>query len=504
MHQGGVTPGQRAGIYCRASSDPKERGLSVETQEEDGRAWCALNGIEVDWVIVDNNYSASLWASKERPGYKQVRANLAGAAPVDILVARDSSRITRDLEAYVQVRSLCAKYKVLWAYNGRLYDLKNTGDRFETGLDALLAERRASEIRDDVVKSVAKRVRTGKPHGKVAYGYTPVYDPHTGAPTGRIEDPETASVVRRIVAAVLAERSIYSICAELDAGSVPAPEAVRRWRRGVEGPSLSWTHRSIRDIARNPTYAGYRTHNGEIKGEGQWPALITAEDHQKVKNILDDPTRRASMSTVARHLLSGIVKCGRCGSTCARSRDGVHGTYQCSGRNKTWRSGSVRCVARRQLPLEGYVVDRLLLMLDTSDGAKMFSEPTDGAAPSNAARELAELEARLEEFRASAERPDGIPATTLARMEATYGPLIIAAKAQLVPASVPKVVREALRESDIRAWWADESTLMSTKRAMIRALMEITIHPSTRRGANSGFDASTIQIRWLYGRTPTD
>lgn len=493
------------GIYCRASSDPRERGLSVETQEEDGRAWCAANGVEVTWVIVDNDYSASLWASKERPGYKRVQENLAGAAPVDVLVARDSSRMQRDLEVYVQVRTLCARHGVLWAYNGRVYDLSRTDDRFTTAMDAILAERRASETRDDVVKSVRKRVRDGKPHGRVAYGYVPVYDPHTGAPIGRDIDPGPAAVVRQIIADVLAGNTIYSIAARLDAQSEPAPEAIRRWRRGIEGPSRPWKHRLVKDIAINPTYAGLRTYNREVVDgvAGTWSALVSVEDHREAVALLKNPGRRSTTEPTPRHLLSGIARCGVCGAVCGAIVNRRYPSYACKGDSLLWRGS--RHVVRRQLPVDATVTENILGRLEQDDAAEFLAEKTRGDDDDVAAavEELRDLEGKLEEFRLSAERVNGIPVTLLERYEAKYGPLIAAAKARANPTSLPPIVREALAAPDVRVYWHGQSGKpetaldMSKRRMLIRALVEVSIHKSTAPLGAHGFDPDLIEIHWL-------
>lgn len=489
---------RRAGIYCRASSDPRERGLSVETQEEDGRTWCAQNDAEVAWVIVDNDYSASLWASKARPGYKRVQENLAGADPVDILVARDSSRMTRDLEVYVQVRTLCARHGVLWAYNGRLYDLSRTDDRFTTGLDALLSERRASETRDDVVKSVQKRVRDGKPHGRVAYGYRPVYDPHTGAPIGRDIDPGPAAVVRRIVASILAGESIYSITARLDGDSEPAPEAIRRLRRGIEGPSEPWKHRLVKDIASNPTYAGLRTHDGKVvEGvAGTWPALVSVDDHREAVALLSAPGRRTTGDLAVKHLLSGIARCGVCGSVCGAITNRSAPSYACKGDSRAWRGS--RHVVRRQIPVDQLVVRNVLAWFRRPEAARMYANAIETATTeiAEAREELEVLERKLEGFRQSALKPKGgIPLETLERYEVHYGPLIDAVRARTMPRVVPPIIREGLAAPDLNAWW--EGLLMPSRRLVVRTLVTVTIHKSTAPLGTKGFDPESVSVDWI-------
>ena len=62
------------------------------------------------------------------------------AGGLDVLVTWEASRAQRDLDAYLELRRLCAASGVRWAYSGTVYDLAHGSDRFRTGLDALVAE----------------------------------------------------------------------------------------------------------------------------------------------------------------------------------------------------------------------------------------------------------------------------------------------------------------------------------------------------------------------------
>ncbi len=88
--------GMRAVVYTRVSSDPNERGRSVTEQEAECRAVCERNGWAVAAVYSDNDRSASRYATKSRPEYRNlVRHIESGAA--DVVVVWESSRGTRSL-----------------------------------------------------------------------------------------------------------------------------------------------------------------------------------------------------------------------------------------------------------------------------------------------------------------------------------------------------------------------------------------------------------------------
>src|SRR3954451_17270689 len=160
----------RAVIYTRVSSDPNDRGRSVEEQETECRAACKRNGWTVAAVYSDNDRSASRYATKARPEYGRV-IDCIESGGADVLVTWEASRGTRDLSDYLRLRDLCESQDVLLSYSGRTYDMAESDDRFSTGLDYLLAERESDQTRKRVLRAVRANADKGRPHGKLLYGY---------------------------------------------------------------------------------------------------------------------------------------------------------------------------------------------------------------------------------------------------------------------------------------------------------------------------------------------
>lgn len=484
--------GLQVGIYCRVSHDPSGRGTSVADQEKEGRRWCEANGHEVAWVVVDNDLSASRHARKERPGFAQVQNRLAGSSPVDVLWTWEASRAQRDMSVYVEMRSLCERLGVHWSYHGRTYDLSRTDDRFTTGMDALLAERYADETRDRVLRAVRSRVETGKPHGRVPYGYRIVRDPVTGITVRWEPDPEAAPIVKEIARRVLAAESRTEIVRDLTRRGVPSPHVLRLRRQGRdESAGRGWELDMIAHIATRPTYAGLREYKGSIvEAEATWEPLISLDDHRALKKALTRDVGAKAREREIRHLLTGIVLCGVCGATCRRVANRKTPSYVC------WKGRTERgyCVSRRQDLVDAFVEGALLRRLKEPDALEVFESDRDDGV-TEARRELANLEARLEEFRAAAEMPDGLPVVTLARMEIKYGALIEEARKRAFPSRAPQIIKDLIEAEDIHERWSSFSA--NQRRQVVKIMMTVTILPVLDHGSHI-FDPSRINIEWRW------
>ena len=86
-----------------------------------------------------------------------------------------------------------------------------------------------------------------------------------------------------------------------------------RARGGDVGGAGRGRSTQVRQVALRASNAGIRTHQGVVVGnEGQWPALVSADDQERVTRLLSDPSRKKTR-TGTKHLLSGVLRCGKCG-----------------------------------------------------------------------------------------------------------------------------------------------------------------------------------------------
>jgi hypothetical protein len=414
-------------------------------------------------VFSDNDRSASRYARKDRPEFERLLSRLS---EFDVIVTWEASRATRDLKVYVRMREACRASGVKWAYNGRVYDFDRTDDAFNTGMDMLIAERESGETSKRVQRSVRAQAKAGKPHGRIPFGYTRIYDPATGALEQQVPHPEESKLLIEAADRVLAGESLYSIAKDFRA---------RGWGM-MEGQRL---HR----LLSSPTYAGHRVYRGKIIGKASWDPLIEPERWEAVQGILDAPGRGKFHGSAPVHLLTGIATCGVCGGPIVRLMNrGKYPTYICRQQN---------CVGRSQAGVDAVVVAVVKRILTSPDALEAIHAQADPDV-SEAAHEVQELEARLEALYLQA--ADGsLSASGLAKVESSVLAKIETAKERLRAMSTPRRITIA-DPSDTAARW--EKLPLLTQREIVRALMEVRIMPARAKGVR--FDPASVEIRQRF------
>lgn len=450
----------KALIYARVSID--RGGRSLDEQETECREWADREG----WSVVDvirETGSASRYARSTAARQKWDELTTAvSSGSIDALLTWEASRATRQLSEYAALADLCAAHGVRWGYSGQLHDLATRDARFRTGLDALLAQDESARTSERIRRSTRARAVTGRPHGKLPYGYRREYDPTSGALLRQVPDEDQAPIVREIARRIIAGHTLRSIAGDLTDRDVPIPRPARNRSRPE-----AWLPVTVRRIATSPTSAGLRVHQGEIVGDAAWPPLISREDREKILALMGDPTRdqRRNADSTARHLLSGIATCYLCDGPMRRlkpRRPGAHPTYTCRDCHRT---------SRAQAALDQHVEDVTLALLAGIDATTLAAAPPE-LAP--AQEDLAGLEQRLDGFTTAAADGDVSPAA-LAKIEASLLPRIKAARAKVRALSVPSGIDPAAVE-DPHAWW--EVATIEQKRTLLRATVRVVVRPS--------------------------
>ncbi|WP_288337821.1 recombinase family protein [uncultured Gordonia sp.] len=453
----------RAVIYTRVSNDKSGHSRSTADQERECRAVCEQYGWTIGPVLTDADIGASRWSSKDRPAYRQLADTLQ---PGDVLVTWEASRAQRDLNAYVQLRDLCSQRGVQWCYSGRLYDLTSGDDRFTTGLDALLAEKEAEQIRERILRGNRSAALAGRPGGRTPYGYRPLRDLGSGRVITLEPDPERAPIVQEAARRVLAGEALNAVARDFTERDLPPP-------------GKAWSGNTVKSILSSSSHAGLRTHQGHIVGDANWPAILSVADHHALVALFRTPGRRHTDRTGIHHLLSGIARCGQCGGPMKhfRRQGGGSGTYKCAEKS---------CIARLSEYVDDLVTETILADLETKTPADYAGDDPEAAA---ALREAGELRARLDAFTDQAADGSLSPAA-LARIEARLLPQIQAAESRA--ARRPSALPAELIGSDARATW--DRLELADRRRIIRGLVTVTINRSTV--GTRRFNPADIDIAW--------
>lgn len=459
--------GNRALIYTRVSQD-RAGGRSPAEQEAEARHLCAREGWEVAEVVTDS-VGASRHSKGTRAGWKRAKSLVADGC-IDVLVTWEASRAQRDLAAYAELRDLCASTGVRWSYSGRTYDLADSGDRFATGLDALMAEREADETADRVRRAMRSNATQGRPHGRRLFGYQRVYDDTTGRLVGQVPHVEEAPVVRRIFDDYLAGAGIRTVAARLNAEGITTSNGA------------TWNDAQVRRVIVNPAYAARRVHRGEVVGEGDWPALVDVERFERVQARLVAQRTSTTRQRGTARLLTGVGRCGVCGGKVYAGHD--------RNKRKMYQCRTKFCVARDLVKLDTFVTAVVLARLarpDVTDAlAGAAPDPDVAAARQETVRLRAQLDDAVEQFVAGK-----LTGATLSKVEARLVPLIDDVERKVRQAVVP--IELDVPTTDLATWW--ESLTGEVRREVVATLIATVVINPTKRGSRD-FNPEDVTIEW--------
>jgi site-specific DNA recombinase len=362
----------RAAIYCRISADDQRDELGVRRQETNGRRLIEGRGWACAGIYCDNNRSASS-ERVHRPEFARLMTDVA-LGLVDVVVVQNQDRLTRRVDELEQIaRALrAAGHRSSWTIAAGEQRIDSTNARLGYRVKGLFDAAYSEYISEKVMEKKDELAAQGRPAGggSRAYGYEP----------DRITPREAeAAIVVEVAERIARKEPIYAIAADLNA-------------RGVRSATgKEWSPNQLRNTVTSPRVAGLRQHRGEIVGEAAWPALLPRALWERVRAITSDPSRQRVGRPVTA-LLTGILACGRCGSTLMAGPNNGKPAYACMKRPN--RPGCGRLAIARE-PLDELITEALLRRLD---GPVLDSRVRAGADDADdATSEVRRLEERLDE-----------------------------------------------------------------------------------------------------------
>lgn len=404
-------------IYARYSStlqNPRSCADQIEACRERARA----EGWQVVECFSDAAISGAAGiAEEQRPGLAALLARLAMGG-IDQVLTEGTDRIARHQGDAFMVRERIeyAGARLFTLMDGVVDDITGT-------IKGLFDARFRKDLGQRVKRGHAGNIAEGRSPSGVAYGYRKVsqFDEKGEAVRGlRAIDEDKAEVVRRIFAEYAGGRSPRSIAAELNADGIPAP------RGGLWRPSTIIGHRNAGfGVLANPIYIGIlqygrtravvdpatrarRTLPGrESLVEGQAPHLRIVDQAvwDAVQRQLEERTSaayggapRPERQRRARHLLSGLGKCGECGATWVVTRDDYFG---CGAVMETGTCTNRRLI--RKAEYEARVLAALQDLMLAPDAVAAYLDEYRAEA-ARAAGDAARKRARLEQKQAEAGR----------------------------------------------------------------------------------------------------
>lgn len=455
----------RAAVYCRISQDREGAGLGVARQEEDCVALCERRGWSVAEVYADNDVSA--YSGKPRPSWERLLSDVK-AGTVDAIACWHIDRLTRSPIELEEVIDLADRHGLeLGTVTGEV-DLATPTGRMVARILGATARQEAEHKGERQKRQRRQAAEAGRPNGGGTrpYGYADDFV--------TVVKPE-AKVIREAARRALAGESLSSISRDFAARDITTPKGghwqPRTLRRLLASARISGRRESFPPRTKD---APTRPLLGQIVADAVWPAIIDAADSDKLRALLSDPDRQRFNPTAKgrTYLLSGILRCSKCGGgMVGRPRSGVP-RYVCPNVPGTATCGGTATNAART---DDHVRDLVLVALASPDLAARLRQ-NDDDEPGIAAAVRADEE-QLEELAAawaSRELSRGEWQTARGIIEAR----LERNRSKLVRASSTAAIAGLVGEyDDLLARWEAMNT--SQRRAVVSAVLDrVDVNPA--------------------------
>jgi DNA invertase Pin-like site-specific DNA recombinase len=356
----------KAAIYARLSQDRDRSKGGTDRQVKDCRALAKREGLTVVQVYTDDDRSA--YNGKHRPAFEELLRDLDR---YDVLVYWKTDRLVRRTVQFWKVVEACE------AANVRLLSVLDPVDTSTpigqgvAGMLAAVGQQESHNIGLRVARQQADAASDGRLHGgRRAYGYTA---------DGMKLVPSEVRTLREAAKRLLGGESVHSVCEDWNARGIPTAD-------GVE-----WRVATLRRMIVRPRLAGLSVYRGAVVGEGQWPAIITREQHEQLVARFDDPDRKRGRP--ASYLLTGLVRCGRCGSVLRSSWGSGIRRWSCQRLPGEEGSRCASCVIRADR-VDELVEAEILARLDSPAVARALRKPAKTKQRATVTQ-VSDLEAKL-------------------------------------------------------------------------------------------------------------
>lgn len=446
----------RAAIYTRISRDLQLEGLGVARQLKDCRALAAKHDWEVVEEFEDNDISAS--GGKARPAYLRLKALMETRA-VDVVVVYAADRLhrnSRELEDWIDLAKATG-INIHSATSGNI-DLSTPEGQIMARVVTAFAAGEVAKTRMRIVRKHLELAESGAWPGQKCYGFTA---------DGEVVEEE-AAVIREMAARVLAGEGFNAIARDLTGRGIPTA-------RGA-----AWRAASIINILKAPRIAGLRVHKGKVASKGQWPAIVSEDVSVMLRARLAPGRSRGTRGGPRKHLLTGLLRCSKCGSGMVKCINGKSKkpSYRCPRNAGAAACGGTTIVAAET---EAWVIAAALQLHDASvlkqsDDTGLWLEKS-GA-----------LDARLEEL--ASDYGSG----TISRGEWMAAKSAIDRARAALP--VPVVRPPDLTTGEmVRDSWDDMS--VSAQRAILDSVfVQVVVLPRSQITGQKFFDPDRLAPEW--------
>ncbi|WP_030667303.1 recombinase family protein [Streptomyces rimosus] len=464
---------KRVGIYVRISKDRRGQELGVQRQEKACRELCERMGWVVLKVYPENDVSASTTSKRGRPAYAEILRD-ARDGFIDGVVVHSVDRLTRRISELAGFLEEQREHGFAFATTEG-EDTSTANGRMVLTIKGAVAQQESERMSERINISLLQRREQGKPHagGKRQFGFK------EGSCFQELDEAET-ELIRE------GHRMLL--------GRTPRTpgDVVRFWNsRGSSSPQGgAWTIQSVKRVYRSERTGGIVTYKGQGIGDSIYPAPLNREQWEAVQTLLDSRATPAPQGSGKRkHLYSGFLRCGNCGSALRVQWATIQGrtfrrTFCHSGqRGKDGRLGCGK-VSRKYVWIEQRLNEMVAAALNARSPQQEETpaeDLTDG---------IGLVEARIRAFRGrwkDGRMADEDYFDSLSHLREELRTLRTRA--------ATAVVRRSRTESDAVAVWEDDDTdSLERRRAIVATVIDHVDVFSVGRGRRKPPDITSIRV----------
>jgi DNA invertase Pin-like site-specific DNA recombinase len=486
-------------------------------------------------VVIDDDLGRSGSGLQERPGFGRLLSSvcqgLAGA-----VLALEASRLARNNRDWHHLVDLCALTDTLIIDADGIYDPKVLNDRLLLGLKGTMSEFELGLMRQRARQAYMQKVKRGEAMWLVPVGFVRSKDGRIDKTPDRQVQQAISMVFEKFRQLGSARQTLFWLREE----KLKLPQAVAQ----SSGLEVTWqepTVSRVHQLLRNPCYAGAfafgrtatktlvqegrlrRSASRRYKAQAEWEVLILdhhpgylswAEYLDNRQRMANNVAGRAGQSTGSvkkgAALLSGLLRCGRCGRKLQVAYGGSHGEvgrYVCMGRRDEPGSGS--CASLGSLRLDQAVVSEVLAAISPAgiQAAVAAVEATVMADQQKGrALELALERARYEVNRARKQYDAVDPENRLvaAELEVRWNAALQGvaqaeshlAQMQASPSMLSVEQKQDLKQlgEDLPRLWEDQQTSVELKKQVLRAVLEDIVVQGVEESLEH-----RLQLHWKGG-----
>lgn len=440
----------RIAIYTRLSSDPTGAQTATARQQEACERFAELRAWEPVVALEDVDVSA-FKAGVIRPQYEELLKIIARGELDGVLVWKLDRLVRRPAEFERFWRACEANGTFLASVTEPIDSSTELG----LALVRILVTFASLESATTALRIRARNEQAARagsaPISARAYGLNKRWSALV---------PGEASIIRESARRILAGESVSSVVRDLNSRGILSPGGGR------------WTPTALSNLLRHPRLVGDRVYRGAVVAEGCFPATLSRDDFARLSVILARPGRR-----VLRHVLTGLLICGRCGGRLYMHMAPDGGNYVCARDNGC---GRIAITARL---VEAHVFDRLFRRARRLESMRSPCTPSVADPAPDAAETRRRLSAAAAELSGAYNqvRSGELPYTDYLQRRRAIDREIAATRAGLP------------QGAQLRAEWP-RLTIEERQGVLMRDVERVTVYPAKRTGGP--FDPTRVRITW--------